>query len=206
MSHRIVVPLSLRSLSFSAAACMALALVASVGAGELYKWTDENGVVNYSSSPPAKTKGGKPATVVEDRTSVYTPEKSVTEALERRKEQRAAPPPQQTPPVATAPAPGFGVIAPPPPPAPSGIYDPCSVPGDPNCQGLVYDGSPVFAGRRRAPHLVQPQIPPGTIAGQSTASGGVIPGLSGVTPPPPQRPRPSVPRDRDRELDRFPRR
>lgn len=196
MGHRILVPLSLRLF----AGCLALSLAAAAGAGELYKWIDENGVVNYSSSPPAKTKGGKPATVVEDRTSVYTPEKSVTEALERRKDQRAAPPP--APPVATAPAPGFGVIAPPPPPTPSGIYDPCSVPGDPNCQ-IVYDGPPGFVGRRRPPpRLNQPQIPPGTIAGQSTASGGVIPGLSGVTPPPPQQPRPSLPRDR--ELERFP--
>jgi hypothetical protein len=29
---------------------------------------------------------------------------------------------------------------------------------------------------------VQPELPPGTIAGQSTASGGVIPGQSGTTP------------------------
>src|SRR5687768_18496653 len=102
MGHRILVPLSLRLF----AGCLALSLAAPAGAGELYKWIDENGVVNYSSSPPAKTKGGKAATIVEDRTSVYTPEKSVTEALERRKDQRTAPPP----PVATAPPAGMGVI------------------------------------------------------------------------------------------------
>jgi hypothetical protein len=67
---------------------------------------------------------------------------------------------------------------------------------------VIYDDSPVFAGRRRAPHLVQPQLPPGTIAGQSTASGGTIPGLSGVTPPQPRAPTPRP--DRDRELDRAP--
>ena len=197
MGQRIVMPLSFRL----SAACIALTLAASAGAGELYKWTDENGVVNYSSSPPPKTKGGKPATVVEDRTSVYTPEKSVTDALERSKEQRALPPPQQ-PPVATAPPSGFGVIAPPPPP-PSAAYDPCRTPGDPNCQVLIYDGSPAFAGRRRPPpNLAQPQIPPGTIAGQATGSAGTIPGLTGITPPSPQ------PRsERDRELERsFPRR
>src|SRR5688500_12379709 len=133
MGHRILMPVSLRLFT----GCIALSLAASAGAGELYKWIDENGVVNYSNNPPPKTKGGKAATVVEDRTSVYTPEKSVTEALERSKEQRALPPqPQpQQPPVASAPPPGFGVIAPPPPP-PSATYDPCRTPGDPNCQAL----------------------------------------------------------------------
>jgi hypothetical protein len=184
------------------AACIALALAAPAAAGELYKWVDENGVVNYSNTPPPKTKSGKPPTIVEDRTSVYTPPKSVTDALERSREPRLLPP---QPPFATAPPGGGGVIAPPPPPAPPVAYDPCRIPGDPNCQVLIYDGSPVFAGRRRPPHLVQPQLPPGTIAGQSTASGGVIPGLSGVTPPAPQQARPFTPRrDRDRERAAFP--
>src|SRR5687767_545382 len=122
MAERIGMPAALR---FSALIA-AMLLSGSVGAGELYKWVDDKGVVNYSNTPPPKTKGGKPATVVEDRTSVYTPDKSVTEALERSKLQ----PPQ--PPVASAPAPG-GVIAAPPPPPPPGAYDPCRTPGDPNC-------------------------------------------------------------------------
>lgn len=197
MAQRIRMPLSFRL----STVCFALALAAPAAAGELYKWVDENGVINYSNTPPPKTKGGKSATVVEDRTSVYTPPKSVTDALERSREPRLLPP---QPPVATAPLGGGGVIAPPPPPA---AYDPCRIPGDPNCQALIYDGSPVFAGRRRAPPLNQPQLPPGTIAGQSTASGGVIPGLSGVTPPPPQQARPfERRRDRDEpERAAFPR-
>ena len=117
MGHRIRMPLPFRSVRIPAA-CLALSLAASAGAGELYKWVDENGVINYSNNPPAKTKGGKPATVIEDRTSVYTPEKSVTEALDRSKVQRAVPPPPPAPPVASAPAPGYGVIAPPPPQQP----------------------------------------------------------------------------------------
>lgn len=177
-------------------------LLAALPAGaQLYKWTDDKGVVNYSNTPPPKAKGGKPATIVEDRTSVYTPEKSVADALERRKFQ-----PGPQPDRGSAPASAAGTIAPPPPPAPT-AYDPCRTPGDRNCQGLIYDGPPNFAGRRRPPDLVQPQIPPGTIAGQSTAGGGVIPGLSGVTPPAPQVQRPLVPRmerERDRELDRTP--
>lgn len=191
------------------AACIALALAAPAAAGELYKWVDDNGVVNYSNAPPPKTKGGKPATVVEDRTSVYTPPKSVTDALDRSREPRLLPPQPPQQPVATAPLGGGGVIAPPPPTPPSlpAVYDPCRIPGDPNCQVLIYDSSPAFAGRRRAPPLNQPQLPPGTIAGQSTASGGVIPGLSGVTPPPPQQARPfERRRDRDEpERAAFPR-
>jgi hypothetical protein len=199
MRHRIDMPLSFRSSRF-AAVCLAMLASGLACAGELYKWVDENGVVNYSNTPPPKTKGGKPATVIEDRTSVYTPDKSVQEALERARQRPVAP----QPPVASASPPGGGVIAAPPPPAPPAAYDPCRVPGDPNCQALIYDGSPVFSGRRRPPpHLVQPQLPPGTIAGQSTASGGIIPGLSGVTPPVPQQPRAPLMRERDRELERH---
>lgn len=168
-------------------------------AGELYKWVDENGTVNYSNNPPAKTKGGKPPTVVEDRVSVYTPEKSVTDALERNKDRRVSPPVASAP---REPAPEVRAKAPtPPPPPPTGIYDPCLTPGDPNCQ-ILYDGPPVFSGRRRAPPLIQPQLPPGTIAGQSTASGGIIPGLSGNAPPLVPQPRPSAGGRRDREPER----
>src|SRR5436190_24221922 len=103
--------------------CLALSLAASAGAGELYKWVDNDGVVNYPNSPPSKTKGGKAPTVVEDRTSVYTPERSVSEAMERRNQR----PPQPQQPIASLPS-GGGV-----PPAPA--YDPCTNPNDPACQG-----------------------------------------------------------------------
>ena len=182
-------PASFRPLT----ACLVTLLAAAPAGAQLYKWVDDNGTVNYSNTPPAKTKGGKSPTVVEDRTSVYTPEKSVTDALDRR---RLQPPPP--PPVASAPLGSAGAITPSPPPPPN-TYDPCAVPGDPNCQGYVYGGPPVY-GHRRPLHdrpIPQPHLPPGTIAGQSTAGGGVIPGLSGVTPPAPvQRP------VRDREIER----
>jgi hypothetical protein len=145
----------------------------------LYRWTDDNGVVNYSNTPPAKTRGGKPATKVEDTVSVYTPERAVTEAIERRRNQ---PPP---PPAASfTREPERRVSAPPPPPPPI-AYEPCAVPGDPNCQAYLYDNSPVFNGRRRATPLVQPQIPPGTIAGQASGANAYIPGQSGTALPPP---------------------
>ena len=58
---------------------------------ETYKWVDENGVTNYSSSPPAGKKGSS-AQVVEDRISVVPTdpnfEKSA-EALRKREEKRA---------------------------------------------------------------------------------------------------------------------
>jgi len=112
-------------------------------AAELYKWVDEKGVVNYSNEPPPKTKGGPAPTVVEDRLSVYTPEKSVTDAIERSKERRPQSPSRDSEPERRAKA----ALLPPPPPA---AYDPCANPNDLNCQpGVLYDASPVFQGRRR---------------------------------------------------------
>ena len=175
------------------------------GAAELYRWHDENGVVNYSNTPPAKTRTGKPATVVEDRLSVYTPEQSVTDAIERK---RSQPQPQPSASFTRPPESERRVIAPPPPP-PMG-YDPCANPNDLNCPGYLYDGSPVFNGRRRHVPLVQPQLPPGTIAGQSAGPNAYIPGQSGTALPPPAPPSRSsgggfTVRDKERERD-FPRR
>lgn len=177
---------------------------APAGAAELYRWQDENGVVNYSNTPPPKTRAGKPATVVEDRLSVYTPERSVTDAIERRRLQL---PPQPSASFTRPPEPERRVIAPPPPPPVA--YDPCANLNDLNCPGYLYDGSPVFHGRRRPVPLVQPQLPPGTIAGQATGPNASIPGLSGNAPPPPPQTRSSgsgfTVRETERERD-FPRR
>lgn len=151
---------------------------APAAAAELYRWVDDNGVVNYSNTPPAKTRSGKPATRVEDTVSVYTPEKAVTDAIERRRSQPPAPAASFTR------EPERRVTAPPPPPPPI-AYDPCAVPNDPNCQTYLYDSSPVFNGRRRATPLVQPQIPPGTIAGQASGPNAYIPGQSGSAAPAP---------------------
>jgi hypothetical protein len=160
---------------------LALALLlasASAGAAELYRWQDENGVVNYSNTPPPKTRSGKPATVVEDRLSVYTPERSVTDAIERRRTQ-----PQPSASFTRPPEPERRVSAPPPPPPIA--YDPCANPNDVNCPGYLYDGAPVFNARRRHVPLMQPHLPPGTIAGQSAGPNAYIPGQSGTAPPPP---------------------
>ena len=168
-------------------------------AAELYRWVDDNGVVNYSNTPPAKTRSGKPATRVEDTVSVYTPERAVTDAIERRRNQPPAPA------VSAMREPERRASAPtiPPPVA----YDPCAIPGDPNCQTYLYDNSPVFHGRRRAPPLVQPQIPPGTIAGQASGPHAYIPGQSGTALPPPapssRSPSASLPiREKERDTPR----
>ena len=177
----------------------ALALLAHgpAAGAELYKWVDENGVVNYSNTPPPKTPAGKPPSVVEDTISVYTPEKTVTDEIERSRQRLKQPPPplagSAPPAVIPPPAPVAdvrtgGTIGPPAAPAPP--YDPCRNPNDPGCPGVIYDSSPVFQGRRSRVPLVQPQVPAGTIAGQGAGPGAYIPGQSGTAralPEPPGR-------------------
>ena len=47
-----------------------LAAAAPLAQAEIYKWVDENGVTNYSNTPPAKAKAKGPVQAVEDRISV----------------------------------------------------------------------------------------------------------------------------------------
>jgi hypothetical protein len=51
-------------------------------AAEVYKWVDERGVTNYSSEPPAHVRAAGGLAVVEDRLSVYTPDKLLLQAVE----------------------------------------------------------------------------------------------------------------------------
>jgi hypothetical protein len=148
-------------------------------AAEVYRWIDERGVVNYSNEPPPKNAAVKDVRVVEDRLSVYTPEKQ----------------PERAPARPDKPPPGPAAGARDTPPAPR-------VPPD--------DGPSVIITPRRPARLVQPELPPGTIAGQSAGSAGIIPGQSGTTPPPPparaRKDEPSASftlkdRDGDRERD-----
>lgn len=173
--------MSLR-LRYLTAPCAAAALLACglAGAAELYRWVDDQGVVNYSNTPPARSRAREAPVVVDNRLSIYTPDRPLAEALERERERRARPAPAASFTAEGANAPR-APTAPPPPGA--GPYDPCLHATDPACHTHLYDGSPVFGGRRRAPALVQPQIPPGTIAGQATQSGGYIAGQSASAPP-----------------------
>ena len=169
----------------------ALAAAAPVAGAQVYKWTDDKGVVNYSNTPPAEAKGKKGVSVVEDRVSVYTADPAVLQATQNARERRGIPAP---PPAAVA---SRGPAPPPPAPAPPvSSVDPCLYGFDPvNCVG-IYDGSAVFAGRRRPPRLNQPQLPPGAIAGNVNAGTGFTPGLStqaGLGAQPPVVPRRQVP-------------
>jgi hypothetical protein len=170
-----LIPQNVRTAVFLTAA---IGACVSVSAAELYKWVDERGVTNYSNTPPARTGDGKPATVVEDRLSVYTPEEPVTDALERAKAQQAQPTPRAAP---VGPGGELGRrVAPAPVPV---TPDPCANAADPNCSASLYDSFPVFQNRRHPPPLAQPQIPPGTTAGNVTAPNNYIPGQSGLVPP-----------------------
>ena len=149
----------------------------SAQAAEVYRWTDERGTVNYSNEPPPKGATAKDVRTVEDRLSIYTPEK-----LPERPPASA----QKPPPSINARETATDRRAPPPPPPPGPLAsDPClNAPNQSECYGVVpYPGSPVFVGPQRPPRLVQPVLPPGTIAGQSTSGGGIIPGQSGNAPP-----------------------
>lgn len=160
----------------------AILLASGMAAGaEMYRWVDENGITNYSNNPPPKSHTGKPATIVEDRTSVYTPEKAVVEALQKRAQKPAPQPPQSASFTREPEARAKGAAAPPGPPI---AYDPCMTIGDPNCRATLYDASPVFQGRRMAPQLIQPQLPPGATAGNVTGSSGYTAGQSASAPPP----------------------
>lgn len=157
-------------------------------AAELYKWVDENGVTNYANTPPPRAPGGKPPLVVEDRLSIYTPEKPLAEAMARR--HRSGPDsapigwlrerePERRPAAA---------------PAPPTLLEPCLAGDALRCPPALYDHSPLFHGRHRPVPLVQPQLPPGAIAGTITGPGAYIPGQSASAPPlprssPPQRER-----------------
>ena len=61
-----------------------LLLVARPLCAETYKWVDEKGVTNYSSSPPASAKLAEKTKVVEERLSIYTPDPGLLRAIQVR--------------------------------------------------------------------------------------------------------------------------
>ncbi|HEY3074371.1 MAG TPA: DUF4124 domain-containing protein, partial [Burkholderiales bacterium] len=56
-----------------------LAALAFSAHAQTYKWVDANGVVNYSNTPPPAASN---ATTVPDRISNYTPDPSITQAID----------------------------------------------------------------------------------------------------------------------------
>ena len=57
-------------------------LAAVPASAQVYKWVDERGVTNYSNQPPADPEAVKKLGLVEDRISVYTPDRALTQAVE----------------------------------------------------------------------------------------------------------------------------
>ncbi|HYC48191.1 MAG TPA: DUF4124 domain-containing protein [Burkholderiales bacterium] len=197
-----------RSLHISLILAAVLATAGSNAAAQVYKWVDENGVVNYSNTPPPKKPGAKPPVIVEETISTYTPEKAVTESIEGARKRASAPPPPP-PPAPAAPAPAaaaetgggnrVGVLGPPAPP-PVATYDPCANPNDPRCQQIIYAPAPIVVPRRPV------QIPPGTVTSNVGPSPAVVPGQPGLNNPQFPQPRSQRPLmhgpDRDRDRDR----
>jgi hypothetical protein len=186
-------------LSVSMLAVAALFAAATpLASAQLYKWTDDKGVVNYSNKPPAGAAKG--VAVVEDRVSVYTQDPAVLQATQNARDRRNLPPPapaaaeRRAPPAAASP----GVMASP------GPLDPC-IGADLSADCYGYGASAAFRGRHRGPRLVQPELTPGAIAGNVNAGGGFTPGLSTQAPlgaPSPVVRHPVAPRAQARDIPR----
>jgi uncharacterized protein DUF4124 len=103
-------------------------LVARPLCAETYKWVDEKGVTNYSSSPPANAKLTKKTQLVEERLSVYTPDPALLRAIQVR--------PQASAPISYAPAPAYAphqYVA-----AMQAMYDDCLAQRRVDCDGGSY--------------------------------------------------------------------
>lgn len=68
---------------------LAAVLAATPVYAELFKWVDARGVTNYSNQPPADPEAAKKVTTVEDRISVYTPDKALLDAVAANRQQSA---------------------------------------------------------------------------------------------------------------------
>ena len=66
---------------------LAAVLAAAPVHAELFKWVDGRGVTNYSNQAPADPVAAKKVTTVEDRISVYTPDKSLLDAVAASRQQ-----------------------------------------------------------------------------------------------------------------------
>ena len=105
-----------------------LLLVARPLCAEIYKWVDEKGVTNYSSSPPASAKLAEKAKIVEERLSIYTPDAALIRAIQVR--------PPMSAPMPYAPA---GAYAPQQyAVATQAMYDDCVAQRRVDCNGASY--------------------------------------------------------------------
>lgn len=159
---------------------VAAMLPVSAASAQIYKWVDENGVTNYSSQRPADTKAPQHVGVVESNISVYTPDRSLVQAVEafriRSNEIGVEASAPEASPVNRYAAPAYVPV-----PVAS---DPCGGYREANCNEFYtgyYPYAPVVGHRfyrRRHKRIPQIRLKPGTIAGQVVGANGYIPGNS----------------------------
>jgi hypothetical protein len=58
-----------------------LVLASAPASAQVYRWVDAHGVTNYSDDPPPGFKTAHKAVQLQDRISVYTPDRALTEAI-----------------------------------------------------------------------------------------------------------------------------
>jgi hypothetical protein len=157
------------TLIFSTALFAVLSTLATVTArAELYRWVDERGGTNYSDRAPAKSSNPKDVSIVQDRLSVYSPDRATLEMVHRARERGEFWPrayetgtPRYVPGM-----PSLGTS-----------QDACATRDDINCYAPVYYP---YAGAygRRGTRLIQPVLPRGATAGTVVGFNGFTPGLS----------------------------
>jgi len=162
-------------------------LAAAPACAQLYKWVDERGVTNYSNQLPTDPKAAKKLAPVEDRISVYTPDKALTQAVEAFRQKSGQASAERIASLereleAERRARQHAIAA-----AAQAAYDPCLSQGI-NCNGIYsssypYDPGFVFVPtRHRLRRINQIQLPLGATAGNVVGMNGFIPGNSATAP------------------------
>lgn len=172
--------------TFTRLTIVLVAILATAPAcAQLYKWVDERGVTNYANQPPADPKAAKKLQPIDDRVSVYTPDAALTQAVaafrqksDRTSAERIASLEREL--EAERRARQYATAA-----AMPAAYDPCLSQGI-GCNGSgYYPYGPFFVfvpTRHRAQSIAQPQLIPGTTAGNVVGVNGFIPGNSAFAP------------------------
>src|SRR5688572_116028 len=144
-------------------------MLSATASAQVYRWTDERGVTNYSNKAPEIS--ARNVSTVEDKLSVYRQDAETLDMVKRMRERRNADPDRYlrerrmrdqvlVPAVPTVAA-----------------YDPCLAGDSANCPAQpVYYGDPGVFGP--GVHFRQPQLPPGAIAGNVVGNNSYTAGLS----------------------------
>jgi hypothetical protein len=162
-----------------------LAILASAPASaQVYKWVDERGVTNYSNQPPTDPKAANKVAIVEEKISVYTPDKALMQAVEAARQrsnqglsERVASLERQL--EAERRARQYASAA-----EPQAAYDPCQGERAIDCSGFYsgyypYGPAYVIAAYRHLPrNIVHTRLTPGTVAGNVVGMNGYVPGFS----------------------------